>query len=274
MQRLAVYIDIEGFSALYRASERNGNKALKQLMRGVYEVWSRFTGKPADRLFAHQFSDGFLLLQDDWRPTIDRSLAIAIGLMRYLLNWGFVGRAGIATGDFSDISSLFEIVQEEANHRVQRAEPDGVMTTARVMGDALINAYKVQTNDLSGPLLFVNPALRDRISDQRLCTQEDSSKRLVIDWFRSDVPSLDEVLSILDIKWHTTRMLTYYLSEYVNTHAGLSVPWRGNANLLINNELRPLRSKHQRTNRFWLPAMGFGLGLATGSLWRLKPSKK
>lgn len=236
----------------------------------MYEVWSRFTGKPADRLFAHQFSDGFLLLQDDWRPTIDRSLAIAIGLMRYLLNWGFVGRAGIATGDFSDISSLFEIVQEEANHHVQRAEPDGVMTTASVMGDALINAYNVQTNDLSGPLLFVHPALRDRISDQQLCTQEDSSKRLVIDWFRSDVPSLDEVLSILEIKWHTTETLTNNLRAHVNAHPSLSASWKENAHLLINNELKPLRSKNQRTNCFLSTAMGFGLGLALGRSCRAR----
>jgi hypothetical protein len=244
MQRLAVYIDIEGFSALYRASQDRGYQALYRLTFGVYEVWSRFIGEQADRLFAHQFSDGFLILQDDWRPTIDRGVATAIGLMRYLIAKRFVGRAGIATGDFSDISSLFEAVRKEADRRFPRPDPQGVMTTARVMGDALINAYNVQTNEYSGPLLFVQPDLQDRITNQDLVLQGKAQNVIAIDWIRSRVPRLDEVLRILAVEELAPNILSELLNRYVNAYPSLSESWKANANLLIHGIRTPLRAKH------------------------------
>jgi len=264
MQRLAVYIDIEGFSAIYRASEDRGFEALRRLMLGVYEVWSRFIGEDADRLFAHQFSDGFLILQDDWRSTIDRGVAVAVGLMRYLLAWGFVGRAGIATGDFSDISSLYRAVQREAKQQRPRPDPPGVMTTARVMGDALINAYNVQTNGYSGPLLFVQPGLRNRITGQHLVLQADAQRLLVVDWIRSDVPFLDEVLRVLDRGAFTASLLSELLDRYVGAHSSLSAAWRENAGALVAGRPARLRSKHRDSRLFWFVLAGCGLGFAAG----------
>lgn len=264
MRRLAVYLDIEGFSAIYRASEARGYESLRRLMLGVYEIYSRFTGKPADRLFAHQFSDGFLLLQDDWRPSVDRGLAGAIGLLRYLLNWGFVGRAGVATGGFSDISTLIDAVKTEANARNPDRDPEGVMTTANVMGDALINAYNVQANDFSGPLLFVQPDLRDRITGNQVNFLQDDRHVVAIDWLRSSMPELGEVQTILDIEHATLPFLCDLLRRYIVGHSRLSRTWRKNAEALLTGKPGTLQSKRGRPRRHWPTAASFGLGVMAG----------
>jgi hypothetical protein len=268
MRRLAVYLDIEGFSAIYRTSEARGYESLRRLMLGVYEIYSRFTGKPADRLFAHQFSDGFLLLQDDWRPSIDRGLAGAIGLLRYLLNWGFVGRAGMATGGFSDISTLIDAVKKEANAHNPDRDPEGVMTTANVMGDALINAYNVQANDFSGPLLFVQPDLRGRINGDQVHFLQDDRRVVAVDWLRSSLAESGEVQTILDIEHATTPFLCDCLLRYIASHTQLSRTWRANAEVLLTGKPGPLQSKRGRPRRRWPTAVSFGIGVLAGLVLR------
>ena len=55
----SIYIDIEGFGALYKKEDVQISLALGYLLEGVYLVGSNCYNESPDRLFAHQTGDGF-----------------------------------------------------------------------------------------------------------------------------------------------------------------------------------------------------------------------
>src|SRR3546814_15908089 len=61
--RWSIWIDIEGFSKLWE----DGGLALaglRALMSGIYAIGNKVYTDDGDRLFAHQFGDGFVIVGD------------------------------------------------------------------------------------------------------------------------------------------------------------------------------------------------------------------
>lgn len=108
-RRWSIWIDIEGFSTLWD----RGNKAilgLRAAMEGIYQIGTRIYHADPDRLFAHQFGDGFIIVADFHEPQLDRCAAIAIALMRHVSG----ARPAIAEGAFADISGLWPMAIQAA----------------------------------------------------------------------------------------------------------------------------------------------------------------
>ncbi|MBA4090240.1 MAG: hypothetical protein C0494_06570 [Sphingobium sp.] len=96
-KRWSIWIDIEGFSTLWE----RGNKAvfgLNALMEGIYRIGSDVYHDDGERLFAHQFGDGFIIVADFHESELDRCTAIAVALMRHVSRAGCLARAAIAEG--------------------------------------------------------------------------------------------------------------------------------------------------------------------------------
>jgi hypothetical protein len=163
-----ISIDIEGFSKNYEYSEKRKTfaiLALSELMSAIIQIGRKcFPGNAAtnfsERLFAHQFGDGFVICSDYPEVDISRALSIAVALMRHMMLKGFVTKAAISSGDMSDIKGCYPNPVREAHD-----EPIdlgmGLMTIIPVMGTALTKSHKLAAAH-SGAVLIVDRGLIDQ----------------------------------------------------------------------------------------------------------------
>ena len=101
MNRLAIYIDIEGFSERYLRKEVEMLKLLGVLMDGIYQIGVFNSARW--RLFAHQIGDGFILVSEFGMASSENAVAVATVLMRLVLSVGGFAKCGISEGKFGDI---------------------------------------------------------------------------------------------------------------------------------------------------------------------------
>jgi hypothetical protein len=98
-------VDIEGLSDLYRRHESCAIHFLGALMETLYYVASRAFCGDDERLFIHQFGDGFVVVSDFPKDSPKRPVAISMAVMRHLLCRGTASKASIPGGKFEDIGS-------------------------------------------------------------------------------------------------------------------------------------------------------------------------
>ncbi len=168
-------------------------------MSGIYAIGTKVFGDDGNRLFAHQFGDGFVIVADFHEPNLDRCAAIAIALMRQVAKSGCMARAAIAEGEFADVSGLWPKVIREA--QTQDGESDvvsigsGLMTLLPVMGTALINANKLDgRNPSKGAILSIATKNAGRVSQSfpRKSVQCNDAIT-VIDWVHATSQTLEEI---------------------------------------------------------------------------------
>jgi hypothetical protein len=107
MKRWSIYIDVEGFGVMYRCDQRQALAALSGLMDALFQIASRVFSISPDRLFIHQFGDGFVVVSDLPETQPERPLAITIAVMRHLLAKGVATKAAVSAGDFSDVFDCY-----------------------------------------------------------------------------------------------------------------------------------------------------------------------
>ncbi|MEQ6334749.1 hypothetical protein [Sphingobium sp. MK2] len=199
-RRWSIWIDVEGFSTLWE----RGHKAvlgLSALMEGIYSLGTRLYRDDGDRLFAHQFGDGFIIVADFHEPQLDRCAAIAVALMRHISRAGCLARAAIAEGEFADISGLWPKVIREAIARDGSDDcvslGSGLMTLLPVMGTALIAANKLDArNPNKGSILTVATSDSARISPSFPSRTVDGHAALtILDWVHAEHAHIDRIWS-------------------------------------------------------------------------------
>lgn len=79
MKSWAIYIDIEGFSKIFvKISPVRAISLLGKLMSSIYLIGDKIYPNDSERLFAHQFGDGFLIVSDFPEKNLERPIAISI----------------------------------------------------------------------------------------------------------------------------------------------------------------------------------------------------
>ncbi len=203
-RRWSIWIDVEGFSTLWG----RGHKAvlgLRALMEGIYNLGTRLYRDDGDRLFAHQFGDGFIIVADFHEPQLDRCAAIAVALMRHISRTGCLARAAIAEGEFADISGLWPKVIQEALARDGSDDcvslGSGLMTLLPVMGTALIAANKLDArNPVKGSLLTIATPDGKRIAPSFPRRPVDGHAAFtVLDWVHADHAYIERILSCANV---------------------------------------------------------------------------
>lgn len=100
MERWSIYIDIEGFSALY-GQENQVLQALGVLAEGILFIGRECYPKTPDRLFAHQTGDGFIIVSKFGAENL---------IDRWLFQWRYCGTSqrlgGSQRPQFPKASSL------------------------------------------------------------------------------------------------------------------------------------------------------------------------
>lgn len=235
MERWSIYIDIEGFSKIYKKNNIEALETLCQLMKNLYQIGKRIFPYSPKRLFIHQMGDGFVIISDHHEKSLERPLSIAIALMQLTLIKGGVARASISDGNFSDILSCYpsEII-EDIKEKGHLQIGEGVMTISQVMGDALINSYKLTNNNRKGPCLFVDAKLKRYLPRKELLILWGNQFMLEIDWIHSKPSLLNKILEGIDVKVPSIKNLEEAMDNYIKKHPALPKKWARNASYLCS----------------------------------------
>lgn len=195
--RWGISIDIEGFSKNYEHSENKKTwaiLAIGELMSAIYRIgYYCFPGTReknfSERLFAHQFGDGFLVCSDFPEPDVSRAIAIAVVIMRHMILKGYAAKAAVSTGDMSDIKGCYpQPMRHASGDRLNMGM--GLMTIIPVIGTALTKAHKL-AGSAKGAVLVVDKQLLEKglTAGIRTCGRSGNC----VDWISSDLPLTDEI---------------------------------------------------------------------------------
>ena len=221
MERWAIYIDIEGFSALYP----EGNDALwglNKLMLATHRIGSMVYPEPPDRLFAHQVGDGFLIVSDFHEENLDRAFSIAIVLMKFITSFGVFARASVAEGEHADVVGCYpnEVVDELRRGQGTTAIMGaGVMTIFPTMGTALINAVGIDKVSPKGPLFTAPKSYSSRISEDFKIHDICNSSNIAIDWVHTESELIEEIAKKALLKYPPPQNLKTLIVKYIKKHS-------------------------------------------------------
>lgn len=237
MDRWSIYIDIEGFSARWEQDD-NVLWSLGKLMEGIFRIGHNVYPHDPDRLFAHQFGDGFVVISDFHEEALERCVTIAVALMRHVAASGYparnacFARAIITEGEMSDIMSCYP--SEVLDHRDNGSDftismKMGLMTVIPVMGTALIRAVSLNKNAPKGPLLLVESSKKERLGQIVPYQPIPDSKLLSIDWVHMNSPLLSMIQKSSPLASPAPTILEERLATYCEREDVPSA-WRANVN--------------------------------------------
>ncbi|WP_141246963.1 hypothetical protein [Halomonas salipaludis] len=212
-KRWSIYIDIEGFGARYDQTMA-ALLPLNALMEGIYLVGSKKYDDDVNRLFAHQFGDGFVIVSCFEEEKLDRATSIAIALMRHVLASGGLAKASISEGGFSDIKSCNPKPVTDNEHDGIVSIGGGLMTIIPVMGTALINAVSVDKRSPSGSLLTIDSTNKDRISFNFQSNGIENNLHS-INWLIGEHDLVNEILAESGLKIQPEEERVKTLKKYI-----------------------------------------------------------
>ena len=216
--RWAINIDVEGFSKNYEHSEDRKTfaiLALSELMDSIVKIGTRcFPGDPdknySDRLFAHQFGDGFIICSDFPENDATRAISIAVAIMRHMIIKGYATKAAISTGDMSDIKGCYpKSVRDTDDERVSLGM--GLMTIISVMGTALTKAHKL-SNTQKGAVLILDENLAKLGLPNGV--EMKGSSGCCIDWVSINLPMSEQIAHTAGLAIDNPQKLIEKLDSY------------------------------------------------------------
>ena len=220
-KRWGISIDIEGFSNLYEYNEAAQSKAiwgLHQLMDAVIKVGQKvYPGDPNkiywDRIFAHQFGDGFILISNFEEPDPSRCIAIAISLTRHMLLQGFATKAAISTGGMSDINGCYPDAMRNAKNNTLDLGM-GLMTSIPVMGTALTKAHKLGGR-VSGNVVVIDISQFSTVPEDLMNEREGNLG--YINWMSDQNNLACEISQKAGLQFGNKEQLLGQFSAYIAT---------------------------------------------------------
>lgn len=217
MDDWAIYIDIEGFSALYP----EGNEALwalRKLMLAIHRIGKRVYPESPDRLFAYQLGDGFLITSDVHEENLERAVSIAIVLMKFITCFNVFARAAIAEGGLAGIVGCYE--NEVINEALEGDNAtvfmgSGIMTIFPVMGTALINAVGIDKTAPKGPILTLPKKFSTRLPNHIIFNIIENTQYIAIDWVHTESDLINKIKTMALLEFPRPENLEILLSKYL-----------------------------------------------------------
>jgi hypothetical protein len=219
--RWGLNIDIEGFSNLYESGDANQTRAiwgLQELMRSIIQIGIKvFPGNPAknfsDRIFAHQFGDGFIVVSDFQETDASRCIALATSLTRHMLTKGFATKAAISTGSMSDINGCYPDEMRNAKNGTLGLGM-GLMTSIPVMGTALTKAHKLGSR-VSGNVVVIDNS-QFLTLPSGLISKTDSNISY-INWYSDNHELARSISQKADLNFSSEIELDKLFASYIET---------------------------------------------------------
>ena len=226
--RWAIYIDIEGFGAKWTDTTMEAFGGINALMQGIFWIGDRYYRDPPDRLFAHQFGDGFLVASDFHEEMLDRAVLVSVALLRHVLANGETAKCAISEGEISDIQGCYppEIRNQLNDWNIQFGS--GVMTVTPVLGSALINTVFLAKASPSGPMLSISPSDRERLSCGVTATNVNE-RVSIVNWLRGEPGGLRELQAAARFRHYSEEERVAQLLAYIEANTSLTAEWKDNA---------------------------------------------
>jgi hypothetical protein len=232
-ERWAIYIDLEGFSALWD-EESQILWSFGELMRAIFRVGNLCYPHRPYRLFAHQFGDGFLIASEFHEESLTRCATIAIALMRHVAATGRLASAAISEGNFADIEGCYpkEVLDHgSSDHRVDMGE--GLMTIILGMGTALVRPYLI-VKKVKGPFLLIAGSKSVRLGGDILRTPIPGTSSLMsIDWVHADLKRLTDIRNTARLHVKAPSNVESMLHEYCQNQP-VAKAWKDNVYNLLH----------------------------------------
>lgn len=211
MQTWSLFIDVEGFSSIYKRDQARGLKLLSIMGEFIYETGNKVYPNVGERLFAYQLGDGFVIVPERVNDS-KRAISIAMALMRCFVLSGGVARAAVATGSISDVLSCFSFAK---NGKSAFPMGEGLMVLNPVMGDAVINAYKLERIAVKGPLLFIDQKLISELNGSRVIFDRHCEEAYSVNWINSRDYETDKIMSVLGFGSSSSEIISEALEKYM-----------------------------------------------------------
>ena len=212
--RWTIYIDIEGFSALYDR-ETIVLEALGDLMEGIYAIGTNVYPESPQRLFAHQTGDGFVIVSEFGASSLEVPTSIAIALLRHVAARGRFAKASVGEGHFSDVWGCYpKRIRAARRHDDTLPLGGGLMTIFPVIGTALIDAFAVAKRSPSGSLLTVESRKRSRLPPECVIREIDGSNLVSVDWIHSTVPLVRRIQQRAGLRSPTAEQIVAAFRRY------------------------------------------------------------
>jgi hypothetical protein len=208
----SLWIDIEGFSSIYNSDQTHALVSLGRVMEAIYKIGSRAYSSYPNRLFAHQFGDGFVVISDFPEDDPDRPIAIAIAIMRHALAAGGACKAAVSCGTTSDVVGCYPKVIRDNVKDGRIDVGDGLMTINPVLGTALVASVGLSRRR-HGAVLLVDADKFLRMS-QGLISILDP---LTIDWIHSEFPLARELAKKAGLTYLEPEACEDALKSYIGT---------------------------------------------------------
>lgn len=236
-KRLAAYIDIQGFSSIWSRDDC-ALRALGELMRAIFRIGTQCFPNSPDRLFAHQFGDGFLLVTEFREQSLERLISVVVGILRHVSVTGCYAKASIVEGCALDISGCYpqEVIESiQSNSLVNLGE--GLMTITPVMGESLIRGVGLDKNSPAGPFLFVDRTIRSLIPQEYSRQVKEVEGMASINWMAVESNCLLEIQRKTQLSAPSIKEMETGLQHYCSVNLDIAAKWRGNVRNLLNVDL-------------------------------------
>jgi hypothetical protein len=214
MRRWAIYIDIEGTSALFEPREAEFFTALDHLLTTVWRIGELCFPESPERLFAHQVGgDGIVIVSEQSERPAERAIAIATILMQVVLGEGFVAKAGVSEGDYGHVSlTCLQECPRDDRGRIRMGR--GLLTIIPTMGTALVNAHGRASCPPRGARLVVDADMIEPVSEGVVISEVRRGLR-VIDWLHTHTNLMDEIVRKAKLRIAGAAELEEALRHYV-----------------------------------------------------------
>jgi len=234
INRWSIYIDVEGFSKIYKENEGKAHYGVSLLASHIYNFGNKVYNDEFNSLFAHQLGDGFVIVSLNNEKNIDSALLAAITLMRLMLVKGYMTKAAISIGNFADVMACYpKFIQDEYYKNEIIKIGHGVLRVFPVMGSALINSWKLLDKTPSGPKLTLDFSLKENVKLDGLIYGESNNKFIEINWLHSKLIALEKIGKILDYtEISNINFLKIRFEDYLENN-DLSFNWSNNARKIL-----------------------------------------
>ncbi len=158
-ERWGIFVDLEGFSAVFERSEGDALYRLRCLMDAIVSIGDVVCRDFDTRFFAYQAGDGFFLVGDRPGQALDLPLAIGLVLQHYVALHEGMAKVAIAKGGMADIQGCYsDKVRKRQKGLSARLGLVGHLIIYPVMGTAMTRTHAL-ANRVHGSLWVVDSAL-------------------------------------------------------------------------------------------------------------------
>lgn len=226
LQKLAIYIDIEGFSNRF---ETGGRESFIHLTNDLFKLGQ----VDFSNLSIVQFGgDGFLITEVlQYSNDLNKFIDISVALLKSIAIKGGMGRVQISQGTMADISGLYsnELQIRLQNQRGNILEQErNIMLLNPIIGTSIINCH--QLKGPKGPLLLIDKELINGLSKSEFIHYNNNGHDVYgLNWLKYKSDFVCKILKILEI---SDENLDSIFKKYIDTEE-LKEEWEFQAKKLL-----------------------------------------